>query len=579
MIWWICSCWWFNSTNSVYCITNKSYRWCTTCVSRSNRSNIRSRYCLVTGKRWWCRTSNGWWSYIHGSYNCLRTDSSITARICCTVSSCSCLSTTNSVHCITNKSYRWCTTGVSSSNRCNVRSRYCLVTGKRWWCRTSNGWWSYIHGSYNCLRTDSSVTARICCTVSSRSCLSTTNSVHCITNKSYSWCTTCVSSSYRSWIRSRYCLVTGKRWWCRTSNGWWSYIHSSYNCLRTCSSITARISSTISSCSCLSTTNSVHCITNKSYRWCTTCVSRSNRCNVRSRYCLVTGKRWWCRTSNGWWSYIHSPYNSLSTDSSITARICCTISSCSCFCTTNSVHCITNKSYRWCTAGVSSSYRCNVRSRYCLVTGKRWWCRTSDRWWSYIYSSCNKLTACCRVPASINSTISSCSCFCTTNSVHCITNKSYRWCTTCVSSSNRCNVRSRYCLVTGKRWWCRTSNGWWSYIHGSYNCLRTDSSVTARICCTVNSCSCLSTTNSVHCITNKSYSWCTTCVSSSNRSWIRSRYCLVTGKRWWCRTSNGWCGYIHGSYKYVHTQNRHTTRIRRTEISSRDLSTTNSVHC
>ena len=141
---------------------------------------------------------------------------------------------------------------------------------------------------------------------------------------------------------------------------WWRYIHSSYNSLCAYSSITTSIGCTISSCSCLGATNSVHNITNKSYSWRTAGISSSNRCDVWSRYCLITSKCWWCRTSDGWWRYIHSSYNSLCTYSSITTRICCPISSCSCLGTTNSVHHITNKGYSRSTAGISSSNRCDV---------------------------------------------------------------------------------------------------------------------------------------------------------------------------------------------------------------------------
>jgi hypothetical protein len=146
----------------------------------------------------------------------------------------------------------------------------------------------------------------------------------------------------------------GKCWWCRTSNGWWRYINSPCNCLRALSSITTRIRSPVSSGSCFCTTNRVDNITYKSYCWCTACISSSNS-NVSCRTACLTGKCWWCRTSNGWWRYINSPCNCLRALSSITTRISSPVSSGSCFCTTNGVDNITYKSYCWCTACISSS--------------------------------------------------------------------------------------------------------------------------------------------------------------------------------------------------------------------------------
>jgi hypothetical protein len=50
-----------------------------------------------------------------------------------------------------------------------------------------------------------------------------------------------------------------------------------------------------------------------------------------------------------------------------------------------------------------------------LVTSKNRWCSTSDRWWCYIYSPCNSLSALSSIAARISSTVSSGCCFCTAN--------------------------------------------------------------------------------------------------------------------------------------------------------------------
>src|SRR6185436_11933333 len=420
---------------------------------------------------------------------------------------------------------------ISCSNCSYIRCRYCLVTSKNRWCSTSDRWWRYIHSPCNSLSALGSIAARISSTVSSGCCFCTANKIGYITNKSYSRSTACISCSNCSYIRCRYCLVTSKNRWCSTSDRWWRYIHSPCNSLSALSSIAARMGSTVSSGCCFCTANKVHNITNKSYSRSTACISCSNCSYIRCRYCLIAGKNRWCSTSDRWWRYIHSPCNSLSALGSIAARISSTVSSGCCFCTGNQVHHITNKSNSRSTACISCSNCSYIRCRYCLVTSKNRWCSTSDRWWCYIHSPCNSLSALGSIAARIGSTVSSGCCFCTANQVHHITNKSNSRSTACISCSNCSYIRCRYCLVTSKNRWCSTSDRWWRYIHSPCNSLSALSSIAARISSTVRSGCCFCTANKVHHITNKSYSRSTACISCSNCSYIRCRYCLVTSKK------------------------------------------------
>src|SRR5678809_1457104 len=255
----------------------------------SNSSDIRCRYCLVTGKNRWCSTSDRWRCYIHSSCNSLCAYSSIAARIRSPVSSYSCFCTANKISYITNKSYSRSTTCISRSNSSDIRCRYCLVTGKNRWCSTSDRWRCYIHSSCNSLCAYSSIAARIRSPVSSYSCFCTANKISYITNKSYSRSTTCISRSNSSDIRCRYCLVTGKNRWCSTSDRWRCYIHSSCNSLCAYSSIAARIRSTVSSYSCFCTANKISYITNKSYSRSTTCFCFNDTAATEFYSCSLVG--------------------------------------------------------------------------------------------------------------------------------------------------------------------------------------------------------------------------------------------------------------------------------------------------
>src|SRR6185436_16574313 len=194
----------------------------------------------------------------------------------------------------------------------------------------------------------------------------------------------------------------------------------------------------------------------------TASIRSSYQCNIWSRHCWITSRQCDCsRTSNGWRSNINSSGDELCTCCRITASIRSTISSCSGLGTVHRADNITYKSYSNSTASIRSSYQCNIWSRHCWITSRQCDCsRTSNGWRSNINSSGDELCTCCRITASIRSTISSCSGLGTVHRADNITYKSYSNSTASIRSSYQCNIWSRHCWITSRQCDCsRTSNG------------------------------------------------------------------------------------------------------------------------